>query len=175
MNGTAVTVGFFGKIPSRGDFIRAGLSQDFTRAWDGWLQDVLPVSRRRFGAHWDEAWRAAPIWRFALAAGQAGPRPVLGLLLPSIDRAGRQFPLTIAAEGTDDGLHFLDEAEAAGWDAVVRDLTPDGLLACLRQIPTPPACTTASAGRWWSDSSVEDAATFDHLPDAAAFAGMLAR
>ena len=39
----------------------------------------------------------APIWRFALAPGVAGPLPMLGVMMPSVDRVGRQFPLTLAA------------------------------------------------------------------------------
>lgn len=38
---------------------------------------------------------SAPIWRFSAAAGLAGPDAVLGVMMPSVDRVGRQFPLTL--------------------------------------------------------------------------------
>jgi type VI secretion system protein ImpM len=195
MSAAAVQVGFFGKIPCRGDFVQAGLSRRFTRAWDDWVQAVLPACQQRFGEAWDSVWRAAPSWRFALPGGQCGAVPVLGLVLPSEDGAGRRFPLMIAAEGADDGVDFLDAAEAVGWDAVCGGLPPDRLLLQLTAIAPPPAAAAAECvsmrsggptaggpmgnsamGRWWSGpgSAAGDVViSLAALPDAAAFAGML--
>lgn len=165
-----VAVGFFGKLPARGDFVRAGLSRRFTDRWDGWLQRVLPACRQLIGTDWDEIWRTAPAWRFALA----GETPVLGLFLPSVDRAGRHFPLTIAAEGADDGIAFLDAAEEAGRDAIGQELAPDLLLARLKDIAPAAAMPTADAAtRWWTATG--DPLRFDGLPDAAELARMLGR
>ena len=41
--------GFFGKLPARGDFVRAGLPRDFVDPWDAWLQRVLAGSRDAAG------------------------------------------------------------------------------------------------------------------------------
>jgi type VI secretion system protein ImpM len=178
----AVRVGFFGKIPARGDFVQAGLSRHFTQAWDGWVQAVLPPCRKLFGQSWEDVWRAAPCCRFALPGGQCGAAPVLGLLLPSADRAGRLFPFMIAAEGADDGSGFLDAAEQVGRDAVGGALSPDLLLSRLADIvPPPPVVDMAlgmTAGRWWSGqgSPAADAVVLlTGLPDATALAGMLRR
>lgn len=38
---------------------------------------------------------SAPIWRFTLSPGLAGPAAMLGVLMPSVDRVGRLFPLTL--------------------------------------------------------------------------------
>ena len=132
----AVAVGFFGKIPSRGDFVRAGLSRDFTLAWDDWLQAVLPACRCLIGENWDTVWRGTRPWRFALPSGQCGPRPILGLFMPSVDRAGRCFPLTIAAEGAVDGICFLDGAEPIGLDAVAGAYARYGVDNNQTQTPT---------------------------------------
>jgi type VI secretion system protein ImpM len=166
-----VAVGFFGKLPARGDFVRTGLSRRFTERWDGWLQQVLPACRQSIGADWDETWRTAPAWRFALA----GEAPVLGLFMPSVDHAGRHFPLTIAAEGADDGIAFLDAAERAGRDAIGQELAPDLLLARLKDIAPPAAAmpTADTATRWWAGAG--EPLRFDGLPDAAGLARMLAR
>jgi type VI secretion system protein ImpM len=173
-----IAVGFFGKIPSRGDFVRAGLSRDFTLAWDEWLQAVLPACRRLTGEGWDAAWRGTRPWRFTLPVGQCGPRPILGLFLPSVDRAGRCFPLTIAAEGAVDGTCFLDQAEPIGMDAVAGAYAPEGLLAQLTKIaqPCPSAILPITVGRWWrgAGSQAETGAViYETLPDALALAGML--
>jgi len=167
-----VAVGFFGKLPARGDFVRAGLSRRFTDRWDRWLQLVLPACRQSMGADWDRIWHAAPAWRFALT----GTTPAVGLFMPSIDRAGRHFPLTIAAEGAVDGMPFLDAAEQAGRDAIGQEYAPDLLLARLRDLtPPPPAVPTGTAAvtRWWSAAG--SALAFDGLPDAAALERMLDR
>ncbi|WP_081991477.1 type VI secretion system-associated protein TagF [Inquilinus limosus] len=173
-------VGFFGKIPSRGDFLCVGLSLGFIQAWDGWLQRVLADVQRSLGEGWAEVWRVAPVWRFALPSGQCGHRTVLGLWMPSVDRVGRCFPLTIAAEGADCGDAFLDAAETIGREAISYDLGPEDVMGRLRDAPTPspvPASTGAAA-RWWSAGGPLAAAAelvLDTLPDSAGFARMLGR
>ncbi len=90
--------GYFGKIPARGDFLRKGLSPDFVQPWDRWAQQFLLTGRETLGEHWQETYFSAPIWRFALNPGLCGPSSVVGVLMPSVDRVGRQFPLTLAME-----------------------------------------------------------------------------
>lgn len=129
MPGAVTAVGFFGKLPARGDFVRAGLPRSFTDPWDAWLQQVLPASRGILAEVWEPAWLEAPVWRFALPPGLCGPDPVLGLWLPSVDRAGRYFPLTLAQVGADRSVDagFLTAAEAAGRTAIAEDWPPERL------------------------------------------------
>ena len=91
-----VIVGFYGKLPARGDFVRAGLPRDFIDPWDGWLQSVMAGSRALMGDAWLPAFLEAPVWRFTLPPGMCGAQAAFGLMLPSVDRAGRYFPLTFA-------------------------------------------------------------------------------
>ena len=42
MPGVALS-GFWGKLPARGDFVRAGLPRSFVEPWDAWLQSALQV------------------------------------------------------------------------------------------------------------------------------------
>lgn len=175
---SVASVGFFGKIPARGDFVRSGLSDGFVTTWDRWMQRVLIEGERRLGAGWPAVWRVAPVWRFALPAGHCGRRPVVGLWLPSVDGAGRRFPLTLAAEGAgvDDG--FLDAAERVGREAVADDLAPCTIAARLtaeRPRAAAPA-STPRRGRWWSVGGPLVAAgdlELDALPDAERFVRML--
>lgn len=92
----AGAVGFFGKLPARGDFVRRDLPQAFVDAWDAWLAAGIAASRAQLGEGWLPAFLEAPVWQFALAPGFAGGG-IAGVLLPSVDRAGRYFPLTLAA------------------------------------------------------------------------------
>jgi len=90
-------VGLYGKLPSHGDFLRRRASDAFVDAWDAWLRDCLAASREALAERWLDIYLTSPVWRFALAAGACGPVPVLGLMVPSVDRVGRYFPLTLVA------------------------------------------------------------------------------
>lgn len=89
--------GFFGKLPDRGDFVRRDLPNAFVDVWDAWLQHGMAASRSTLGDTWLDAWLCAPVWRFALSRGVCGPDAWAGVMMPSVDRAGRYFPLTLAA------------------------------------------------------------------------------
>lgn len=88
--------GAYGKIPALGDFFRFGLAPDFVAAWDRWLQTGIQAARMALGDRWQGAYMSAPIWRFTLAPGVAGRAGAEGVLMASVDRVGRQFPLTLA-------------------------------------------------------------------------------
>ncbi len=91
-------IGFYGKLPSHGDFLRRRVSDAFVDAWDGWLRECLAASRTALGDRWLNVYLTSPAWRFACAAGACGPAPVIGLVAPSVDQVGRYFPLTLVAE-----------------------------------------------------------------------------
>lgn len=90
--------GWYGKVPCVGDFVRRGLSPKFVSAWDGWMQNLLLIGRDALGDRWQECYFGAPIWRFALSPGACGPLGAAGIVMPSVDRVGRQFPLCLVAE-----------------------------------------------------------------------------
>ena len=89
-------VGFYGKLASRGDFVSRGLPQSFIQPWDQWLAAGLVASQQQLAERWLPAYLVSPLWRFALAPGVCGPDAVVGVLMPSIDRVGRYFPLILA-------------------------------------------------------------------------------
>lgn len=107
--------GAYGKIPAAGDFLRLNVSVPFLRAWDPWMQELLVSGRRVYGeTEFDSLYMTAPIWRFTLSAGLVGPQKMLGVLMPSVDRVGRRFPLTIVGAldtSTAAVMHHLQEAE----------------------------------------------------------------
>jgi type VI secretion system protein ImpM len=94
----AIEVGFYGKLPSHGDFLRRRVSDHFVGVWDGWLQECLAASRAELGERWLDVYLTSPAWRFACAAGVCGSGPVFGVMVPSVDRVGRYFPMTLVAE-----------------------------------------------------------------------------
>jgi type VI secretion system protein ImpM len=91
-------VGFYGKLPSHGDFLRRRVSDAFVDTWDAWLRESLAASQTALGSRWLDVYLTSPAWRFACAAGACGPLPVIGVVAPSVDQVGRYFPLTLVAE-----------------------------------------------------------------------------
>jgi type VI secretion system protein ImpM len=91
-------VGFYGKLPSHGDFLRRRVSDPFVDAWDGWLRECLTASRTALGDRWLNVYLTSPAWRFVCGAGACGPAPVIGVAAPSVDQVGRYFPLALVAE-----------------------------------------------------------------------------
>jgi type VI secretion system protein ImpM len=113
------TLGYYGKLASRGDFVSRGLPQSFIAPWDAWLAAGLRISQQQLGDDWLNAYLVSPLWRFALAAGVCGPGAVVGVLMPSIDRVGRYFPLTVAQMlGPDQSLAALGSAPNAWFEQV---------------------------------------------------------
>lgn len=87
--------GAFGKVSALGDFLRIGFSPAVISAWDLWLANALVEARAVLGDRWDSCFGVAPIWRFTLPAGHLCPQALLGVMMPSVDRIGRQFPLML--------------------------------------------------------------------------------
>jgi type VI secretion system protein ImpM len=168
-------IGFFGKIPTKGDFVQGGLPRSFVDAWDGWLQDRLASSRQILGESWLDLWMEAPIWRFRIAPGLCGPAAASGLWMPSIDRVGRHFPLVFAALSS--GTAWLDAAEAIGLAALEEDLPVEIIIARLRAIQVDPAPEMIKVETiWWTEGAPSVAAStrrFDVMPTREEFAAML--
>jgi type VI secretion system protein ImpM len=91
-------VGFYGKLPSHGDFLRRRVSDAFVGVWDPWLQACIASSRSLLGDRWLDVYLISPAWRFACAAGTFGAAPIMGVMVPSVDRVGRYFHLTFVTE-----------------------------------------------------------------------------
>ena len=105
-------LGFYGKLPSLGDFVSRRLPQDFIAPWDSWLQSSLAASQEVLGEQWLYQYLTSPIWRFALSPGLIGKDAWMGIVMPSVDRVGRYFPLTIACKVPRDVslIHLFSEA-----------------------------------------------------------------
>ncbi len=165
MSADAVRVespGLYGKLPARGDFIQRGtLPRDFLEHWDSWLQEALTLSREQLGDGWLRAYLNSPVWRFVLSAGCCGERPIGGLIMPSVDRVGRYFPLTLASalpRSIDAtallrrGADWFERAEQLLLEALEDDLDLDDFVARVEALGAPP-CPEAppmiDGERWW--------------------------
>ena len=106
-------VGLYGKLPSHGDFLRRRTSDAFVDRWDSWLQGCMAASRSALGERWLDVYLTSPAWRFVCASGTCGSAPILGLMVPSVDRVGRYFPLTLVVELPEDISVFAAATDSA--------------------------------------------------------------
>lgn len=139
-------VGAFGKMPSVGDFFRINTPKGFVKVWDAWLQHTILTARTALGADWEALYMSAPIWRFSLSAGVAGEQKRIGVLMPSIDRVGRQYPLALVLEvltsGSASSDHFsavplFERLETLALDCLEDDMNRDRLIQALAEIEIP--------------------------------------
>lgn len=111
-------LGFVGKIPSNGDFVSRGLTPGVKDLWIEWCQRALNQSRVELGERWIHAFLTSPVWKFVLGPDVCGSTPSIGLMIPSVDRAGRYFPFILlhstreVCQPFDSGIRaWLDRSE----------------------------------------------------------------
>jgi type VI secretion system protein ImpM len=89
-------IGWYGKLPSRGDFVGRGLPRVWQRTWDEWLQRSLAQAAQQLGAATLRArLRAMPHWQCMVLPTARGQPVWCGIVGPSQDRVGRTFPLLL--------------------------------------------------------------------------------
>lgn len=128
----ATDMGFFGKLPGYGDFIERHLPRSFVEVWDQWLQRAMAGSRQLLGEHWLDSYLTSPVWRFALSSGCVDGHAWIGVILPSVDRVGRYFPLTIAMPMNSSVNLSMALYHNADWFMRLQEIG----LACLQESPT---------------------------------------
>lgn len=193
---TTTAAGWYGKLPGLGDFAMRRLPPDFVGRWDEWLQSGLKEMQHARRASDNGA--CAPVRRFWLGPGVVDTVAWAGLLMPSTDRTGRRFPLTVAQPMT-----TLAQAIAARpWFSSVvaamrftldNEHTLDDFEECLGALPPPvhrPApgndqtlasavlhgsAGSAACSAWWCHgaASANDFLVFDGMPAPAALASLL--
>jgi type VI secretion system protein ImpM len=180
--------GWYGKIPALGDFASRRLKPEFIAGWDSWLQHSIAASRALLGERWLDCYLTSPIWRFALLPGAFDASAWAGLLMASVDKVGRHFPLTLALEidpdacpdplaaalGAQDWYAALERAALAALDL---DFSAEDLERELAQLPfpAPPADNDrgiANLAQWWQAPRAEPLSL--DLPSVAALADTIA-
>jgi type VI secretion system protein ImpM len=139
-------IGFFGKVPTHGDFVATGLDRQLQGMMDEWIQSGIQACEAEFGAAWEEMFTALPPWRFVIGRSIWSSAPIAGVLLPSKDRVGRSFPLVIAAQLASyhgkltrlctDHTWFI-AAEALAETSTKRDFDINALIAGLKRLRLP--------------------------------------
>lgn len=86
--------GLYGKLPAHGDFVGRGFPHANEARIDAAMTAVTVAAREQWGDRFGENWDAAQPWLLA-APGRSA------VLIPSVDAAGRRFPLCVAARTAD--------------------------------------------------------------------------
>ena len=142
--------GWHGKLPSLGDFASRRLDTSFIEPWDGWLAAGLLALREGRPEAWLGDYLGSPSWRFLLMpgvlAGDAGKQAWAGVLMPSVDRVGRYFPLTLVqplhgGPGSTQEMaglwQWLARLDELARDAMFEDWTADRLEQELARMALP--------------------------------------
>jgi type VI secretion system protein ImpM len=183
--------GWYGKLPNLGDFASRRLPQSFITGWDEWLQSGLAAARDEWGPEWLDRYLVAPIVRFWLGPGVLGDGAWAGLVMPSVDRVGRHFPLTLAqpagtladALAARQWFELLDAAARRVLDVAytveafeddLAGLAADGATASDDDVRLAESvlCEGLRRSAWWCGDG-EHLQGFDALPSAREFASLL--
>ena len=153
--------GWHGKLPTVSDFASRRLDARFIELWDSRLSDSIEKMRLQDEEGWVAIYLASPTWRFLISRGFLPPpfdaSAWAGVLMPSVDRVGRYYPLTLVSPliamptSLDSRKHlwsWLERLEDASVNALQEDWQIDELEAELFRIGLPSSqsdCVDSSA------------------------------
>ena len=150
-----------------------------------WLANALATWREN-DATWLEAYLAAPTWRFVLGAKMPFNQSpgYAGVLMPSVDRVGRYFPLTIVRPrgASESGIPagWLRGLEGLAVAALHDDWGAEQLdaqLAALDEVAeTDSSWPAKGRAMWWCerDGAATEPLITTGLPDTAVLVRLLA-
>ncbi|HRN61193.1 MAG TPA: type VI secretion system-associated protein TagF [Luteimonas sp.] len=95
MSEVAIPVGYFGKLPSRGDFVRTADNHQLMQLLDRWAGQGLELLSQDVA--WKQSYEAAPPLHFAFL-GSGSRLVIAGHLQPSRDASERRFPFLSATQ-----------------------------------------------------------------------------
>jgi type VI secretion system ImpM family protein len=137
-----------GKLPAHGDFIARGLDHALRERIDRWLSGWLTLARARLGDDFESAFCAAAPWLFEGVGAHA-------VLIPSVDGAGRLFPLIALTDPAYPTQAIYDQLI----EAIELGLSGDKLITRLAAIAPQPAGSARrgsnAAGCWFLPEGAE--------------------
>lgn len=153
--------GFFGKLPTHGDFVSRGWPEEVTQFVDGWFSEGINALHARHGDESSERIAAAqPLLMFA-PPGVVPSGAIFACLTPTIDRVGRRHLLLIGYYGTAAMLWAAaghSDAHRLGpcpdWRASSETANADALLTRLESEMLPPDDFARFLGSLWQPDHV---------------------
>jgi type VI secretion system protein ImpM len=123
-------------------------------ALDAWLSASIGDARDALGDRFEPLYDSAPPWRFVVAEEGAW---LAGALAPSMDRAGRRFPVWLALAGVDHPRagtaavaceELLYRAFAEGWEA-------DRVVAEATAVTLAEGEKAPDGAAWWTGGGID--------------------
>jgi type VI secretion system protein ImpM len=143
-------LGWFGKIPALGDFATRRLPLSFVEPWDRWLSQELATAQARLGDAWCARYRHAPVICFIVDTGVLDANAWQGILVPSFDRVGREFPLTITRSHTQiPSRPWWSSLVGVGKRVLEPGFSANDLDAALTAIRDDASIDRIDANAWW--------------------------
>jgi len=89
-----VTTGYFGKLPKFADFVKYNASGDEILLIDNWIQEGIRLAKLKYKNNWENNFNnTSPIYFIFPFTGT--DRITIGIIYPSNDKSGRNFPFLI--------------------------------------------------------------------------------
>ncbi|HEX4879938.1 MAG TPA: type VI secretion system-associated protein TagF [Limnobacter sp.] len=179
---TGLSWSWYGKLPGAGDFSVSNLHPAELDCLDNWISHILQTGQQRHSQAWHDAYMAMPMLGFALGASCLGTTQhakAHGVWMPSVDSAGRAFPLMLfcwqnhACAAKTRGADDAGELLASLYNTCVHALTQDWCFAHLQNalngLGEPSVNTDVAPGisRWgWlrPDGTLQNALDCKGLP-----------
>ena len=120
----AQTLAWFGKIPSAGDFISRRMPYAVQQFWDRWCAASMESLKERNPVSGWGLWGNMPKWAFLLPAQPSVPFGQLGVIAPTCDRVGRNFPFLVTTALTGENIASVVPRAALialAWSAAITD------------------------------------------------------
>ncbi|MDR1461646.1 MAG: type VI secretion system-associated protein TagF [Azoarcus sp.] len=135
-------MGWFGKLPSVGDFAGRGMPRHVQAAVHAWMSSGMAALVRTWSEEWRDAYLVSPVWHFAINADIWDKLALLGCIAPSIDKVGRCSPLIVlrsfdgpdAREVLPPESRWLYRVDAAIRRIIGERITVEGVNALLAQL-----------------------------------------
>ena len=142
-------IGWYGKLPSAGDFLQRRFPDAVARQWTHWFQVGLLNWQKNEEQRPGETQRfaKAPVWNFVVPPMLGSQLVQMGCLLPACDSVGRQYPVCALFSFTPTEWSNARLVLAGEWyqqlgrtllHAVNNGYSADKLDDALLAIPSPP-------------------------------------
>lgn len=109
---------WFGKLPCVGDFCSHNMNACLLSELDDWLSTAMQTGLNTRGGAWMQAYYETPMHGFVWGHNTLpalGTCLVIGILMPSVDRAGRAFPFVMLEQLEVGAAKVLPCAALADW------------------------------------------------------------
>lgn len=130
MKVTTKQLSWFGKLPCVGDFCSHNMPASLQERIDLWLSNAMQQGQTLYGNAWMDAYFQTPVHGFVWgrqAIPELNNEAVIGVIMPSVDKAGRAFPFVLIQRLNETTLNTLAFESITLWFQQAHGLCADAL------------------------------------------------